>query len=178
MEGQPIPDLARASGKDPFDFLADLVVEEGGSVTCTFWMPPRAWTEKVLTCVQWHPELSVGADTVWPQAGNPPPSGYGCFPRVLGHYVRELGMYSLEDAISRCTSLAASSFQLEGRGVVQPGAFADLVIFDPVTVGEKGTIEEPRQYHVGITHVFVNGKIMVEEGEWLGAESAGRVMTA
>ncbi len=178
MEGHPIPELARAAGKDPFDFLADLVVDEEGSVTFLFGMEPRPWTEKVLTCAQGHPALSVGADTVWPQVGDPPPSGYGCFPRILGHYVRELGMYTLEDGVRRCTGLSAERFNLQGRGVIEPGAFADIVIFDPGTVAETATIEEPRRYPTGIDHVLVNGEVMVERGEWRGAPSAGRVLTA
>lgn len=177
MEGRSIPDLAKAAGKDPFDFLADLVIEEHGSVTFTFGMPPKAWTEKVLTCVQGHPELSVGTDTVWPEAGDPPPSGYGCFPRIFGHYVRELGMYTLEDAVRRCTGLSAKRFNLTDRGIIRQGNYADIVVFDPATIAEKATIEKPRQYPVGISHVLVNGKFMVKNGEWIDAPSAGRVLT-
>ncbi len=178
MEGHSIPELAKQAGKDPFDFLADLTLEEEGSVTFTFGLPARPWTEKVLTRAQVHTLLSVGADTIWPLAGNPPPSAYGCFPRVLGHYVRELGMYSLGDGIRRCTGLPASSFNLDDRGVIKKGAFADIVVFNPDTVEEKGTIDDPRQYPEGIIHVVLNGEVVIEGGTYKQGKLSGRVLTA
>ncbi len=178
MEGGSIWELARKAGKGPFDFLADLTIEEEGSVTFTFGLPARPWTEKALTGVQGHPQMSVGADTIWPTVGNPPPSGYGCFPRVFQHYVRELGMYSLEEAIWRCTGLAASRFGLEGRGTIREGACADIVVFDPETIRENGTIEQPRQYPDGVAHVLVNGEVVVEDGAYRQGVAAGRLLTA
>jgi len=177
MEGRRVEDLAREAGKDNFDFLADLAVEEGGSVTFLFGMPPRPWTEKVFTLVQDHPQLSVGADTLWPEVGDPPPSGYGCFPRILGHYVRELGMYSLEEAVWRCTGLSASRFGLDDRGVVKEGAAADLVVFDPGKVADNTSMEEPRAYPSGIEHVVVNGRVMVEEARYVAGDMPGRLLT-
>lgn len=176
MEGRRVEDLAREAGKDNFDFLADLAVEEGGSVTFLFGMPPRPWTEKVFTRVQDHPQLSVGADTLWPEVGDPPPSGYGCFPRILGHYVRELGMYSLEEAVRRCTGLSASRFGLDDRGVVKEGAAADLVVFDPGKVADNTSMERPRAYPGGIEQVVVNGTVMIEEARYVAGGMPGRLL--
>lgn len=176
MEGRSVPELAREAGKDCFEFLADLTLEEEGSVTFTFGLPAKPWTEKVLTVAQGHRELSLGADTVWPLVGDPPPSAYGCFPRVFGHYVRELGMYSLEDAVRRCTGLSASRFNLKDRGIIEAGAAADIVAFDPDTIKENATIEEPRRYPDGIVHVLLNGTVVVESGRYAGAKLSGRVL--
>jgi dihydroorotase/N-acyl-D-amino-acid deacylase len=172
-----VEDLAGEAGKDNFDFLADLAIEEEGSVTFLFGMPPRPWSEKVFTRIQDHPQLSVGADTLWPEVGDPPPSGYGCFPRILGHYVRELGMYTLEEAVWRCTGLSASRFGLDDRGVIGEGAAADLVVFDPEDVADNSSMEEPRVYPSGIENVVVNGKVMVEDSRCEAEDMPGRLLT-
>ena len=176
MEGRRVEDLAREAGKDNFDFLADLAIEEKGSVTFLFGMPPRPWTEKVFTRVQDHPQLSVGADTLWPEIGDPPPSGYGCFPRILGHYVRELGMYTLEEAVWRCTGLSASRFGLDDRGIIEEGAMADLVVFDPEEVSDNTSMEEPRVYPSGIESVVVNGRVMVEDSNYVAEDMPGQLL--
>ena len=176
MEGRRILDLARQAGKDPFEFIADLTVEESGSVSILFGLPPRPWTEKVFTSIQGHPALSVGADTIFAEHGAPPPSGYGCFPRILGHYVRDLGLYSIENAVHRCTGLSASRFGLTDRGKVEKGAHADLVIFDPATVRDRATMENPTLYPEGIEHVILNGKRVVREGQTVSGQPAGRLL--
>jgi N-acyl-D-aspartate/D-glutamate deacylase len=176
MEGRRILDLARQAGKDPFEFIADLTVEESGSVSILFGLPPRPWTEKVFTSIQGHPALSVGADTIFAEHGAPPPSGYGCFPRILGHYVRDLGLYSIENAVHRCTGLSASRFGLTDRGKVEKGAHADLVIFDPATVRDRATMENPTLYPEGIEHVILNGKRVVREGQTVAGQPAGRLL--
>ena len=177
MEGQRIVDLARQAGKDPFEFLADLTVDEGGSVSFLFGMPPRPWTEKVFTCIQGHSALSVGADTLFAERGGaPPPSGYGCFPRILGHYVRDLGLYSIEEAVFRCTGLSASRYGLKDRGRIEKGAFADLVVFDPATIEDRATLENPTVYPDGIENVLLNGKWVVRESRTVQCPPAGRLL--
>lgn len=178
MEGRRVEDLAREAGKDNFEFLADLAVEENGMVTFLFGLEPRPWTEKVFTRVQDHPQLSVGGDTLWPETGDPPPSAYGCFPRILEHYVRDLGMYTLEEAVFRCTGLSASRFGLEDRGVIEEGAAADLVVFDPREVADLSTMANPRVYPGGIEYVLLNGEVMVEAGRYRGDAMPGRLLTA
>jgi N-acyl-D-amino-acid deacylase len=176
MEGRRVVDLAREAGKDPFDFVADLTVEEEGAVSILFGLPPRPWTEKVFTAIQGHPALSVGADTVFSLYGSPPPSVAGCFPRILGHYVRDLGLYSLEEAVWRSTGLSASRFGLRDRGRIEKGAFADLVVFDPRTVRDRSTLEDPTAPPDGIEQVFLNGRRVVQDGRVVPDVAAGRLL--
>jgi len=97
--------------------------------------------------------------------GVPHPRGYGNNARVLGHYVRELKALTLEDAVRKMTSLPAQTFGLRDRGLIREGFAADLVIFDENTVNDRATFEQPHQYPVGISHVFVNGEAVLTEGK-------------
>lgn len=177
MEGRRVVELASAAGKDPFDFLADLTVEEEGAVMFLMGLQPRPWTEKVFTMVQKHPQLSVGADSLFPEKGAPPLSAYGCFVRVIEHYVKELGFYTLENAVHRCTGLAASRYDLDDRGVVREGAAADLVCFDLDRIHDNSSWEDPEQYPDGIEQVVVNGKFAVRDGAYIADAVAGAVLT-
>ena len=107
--------------------------------------------------------------------GVPHPRSYGTFPRVLGHYVRERGVLSLEEAVRKMTSFPAQRVGLNERGVLRTGMIADLVIFDPETVLDRATYARPHQYPVGIETVIVNGRLVVNEGE-MTAERPGRVL--
>ena len=119
----------------------------------------------------------VGSDAsirVW-QQGVPHPRGYGSNARVLGRYVRELGIISLEEAVRRMTSLPAQTFGLADRGLLRPGMAADLVVFDPAVVADKSTFNQPHQYSVGMRYVLVNGQLTVREGRHTGRRS-GQVL--
>ncbi len=177
LEGRRIVDLAAEAGKDPFDFLADLAIEEEGAVVFLMGIPPRPWSEKVFLQGQDHPQLSVGADVLFPEKGAPPQTAYGTFPRILQHYVRELALYTLEDAVHRCTGLAASRYRLDGRGVIREGAAADLVIFDPAAVRDNSTFDRPRQYPSGIRYVLINGRVVLEEDVYHGDILPGEVLS-
>ncbi|MBU1672356.1 MAG: amidohydrolase family protein [Actinobacteria bacterium] len=177
MEGRRVVELAREAGKDPFDFLADLTVEEDGAVMFLMGLPPRPWTEKVFTRIQKHPQLSVGADSLFPEKGAPPLSAYGCFVRVIEHYVKELGFYTLEDAMHRTTGLAASRYGLDDRGAVREGAAADLACFDLESIHDNSTWDDPEHYPDGIDYVMVNGRMVVEQGTYHGDALAGRLLT-
>jgi N-acyl-D-amino-acid deacylase len=104
-----------------------------------------------------------------PDEGVPHPRGYGNNARVLGHYVRELGLLSLEDAIRKMTSLPAQTFNLKDRGLLREGFAADLVIFDDATIADRATFEQPRQFPVGISYVIVNGQPVLAEGQMTAA---------
>lgn len=177
MEGARVVELAAAAGKDPFDFLADLTVEEEGAVMFLMGLPPRPWTEKVFTLVQKHPQLSVGADSLFPEHGAPPLSAYGCFVRIIEHYVKELGFYSLENAVHRCTGLAAKRYDLDDRGVIKEGAAADLVCLDFDAIHDNSTWDDPQHYPDGIEQVMVNGKFVVRDGAYDRDALAGKVLT-
>ena len=109
------------------------------------------------------------------RAGVPHPRNFGTFPRVLGKYVREEQVISLEEAIRKMTSLPAATLGLADRGSIAPGKWADLVIFDPATVADRATFEEPFQYPVGIDMVIVNGQVVLEDGQHTN-ERPGKVL--
>lgn len=124
-----------------------------------------------------YPQNMVASDAsirVW-QEGVPHPRGYGSNARVLGHYVRELHVLTLEEAIRRMTSLPAQTFGFQDRGLLRPGLMADIVVFDPATVQDRSTFEQPHQYSVGMKYVLVNGRLTVREGRHTGARS-GQVL--
>jgi N-acyl-D-amino-acid deacylase len=100
----------------------------------------------------------------------PHPRAYGSFARLLGRYVRDEGLVPLEEAIRRLTSLPAATLGLRDRGRLLPGYFADVVVFDPATVEDRATFDEPHRYATGIVHVFVNGTPVIRDGEHTGAK--------
>ena len=122
-----------------------------------------------------HPTCMIGSDGIPSPTGKPHPRLYGTFPRVLGHYVREEGLLSLEEAVRRMTSLPAAKFHLADRGRIAEGAWADLTVFDPERIADTATYEDPRRYPAGIDYVFVNGEPVVTRGAPV-AGGAGRVL--
>ena len=117
------------------------------------------------------PWVSIGSDSranapYGPLSfGKPHPRSYGTFPRVLGHYARDERVLSLEDAVRKMTSLTASRLRLRQRGLVREGWWADLVVFDPATVIDVATYDDPHRYPIGIDHVIVNGEVALFGGE-------------
>jgi N-acyl-D-aspartate/D-glutamate deacylase len=114
-------------------------------------------------------DMMVGSDGIPDLRGRPHPRLFGTFPRVLGHYVRERGVLSLEEAVRRMTSLSAATFGLAERGRIESGYWADLVLFDPATVRDGATYDDPKQAPVGIRLVVVNGQVACEDGVHSGA---------
>jgi N-acyl-D-aspartate/D-glutamate deacylase len=119
----------------------------------------------------------IGSDGEAPVFGkaSPHPRAYGTFPRVLGRYVREKGVITLEDAVRKMTSFPASRLKLADRGVLRPGMKADVVVFDAATVSDRSEFTKPHQYSVGIRDVFVNGEAVLLDSKMTGARS-GRVL--
>ncbi|MBC7898320.1 MAG: amidohydrolase family protein [Cytophagaceae bacterium] len=124
-----------------------------------------------------HPQTMIASDgrLSSPGDGKPHPRSYGTFPRVLGRYVRELDLLTLEQGINKMTGMPAARLGLTDRGILKEGAFADVVVFDPLTIADRSTFENPHQYPAGIDHVLVNGVAMVERGAWTDRR-AGRVL--
>jgi dihydroorotase/N-acyl-D-amino-acid deacylase len=169
-EGMRVAEAAKLAGKDPFDFVFDLLVEERGSIGCVYFI----MSEDDLALALKQPWVAIGSDgsalaTEGPlRSGVPHPRNFGTFPRVLGRYVREQKVITLEDAIRKMTSLPASILGLDDRGALQTGKMADLVIFDPATVIDRATFESPFQYPEGIATVVVNGQVVLDEGRHTG----------
>jgi N-acyl-D-amino-acid deacylase len=168
--GRKLGDLAAERGVEPYALVLQLFDENRGGVgTIGFGMSEEN-VEELLA----HPDGMVCSDgssyaPYGPQAqSSPHPRSYGTFPRLLGHYVRERKVMPLEEAVRKVTSAPADRMQLAGRGRIAVGAFADLVAFDPDTVIDRATFEEPHQYPAGIPHVIVNGVITIRDGEQTG----------
>ena len=174
IRGRRLGDAAREAGEEPFAMTLRLLREEGSVGMIGFGMSEEN-TARILA----HPlgmicsDGSVYAPSGPLSEGSPHPRSYGTFPRVLGHYVREKGVMPLETALHKMTGLPARKIQLQDRGVVRPGAYADLVAFDPDTIRDTATFEDPHRYPEGIGLVVVNGVITVREGAMTG-ELAGR----
>jgi len=128
-----------------------------------------------LRAVLTHPNTMIGTDGVPSITGKPHPRLYGTFARILGHYVREEKLLTLENAIHRMTGLPAAKFHLADRGWVGEGAYADVVIFDPARVADRTTYLEPRVHPAGIETVIVNGGVVVANGCHTGRRQ-GRVL--
>lgn len=162
LEGKTLHDWALAQGLEPTaENGAELVIEAQlhRGAQCIF----HAMSEEDVIRIMQHPVTMIASDgrlTAMGQ-GHPHPRVYGTFPRVLGRYVRELRVLDLPTAIHKMTGLPATVFGIEGRGFVRKGCFADLTIFDPDTIADRATFEEPHQYPVGIEWVIVNGVVVL-----------------
>jgi N-acyl-D-amino-acid deacylase len=132
------------------------------------WVVVFTMDEHDVKAIMAHPTTMIGSDGV-PSGGHPHPRLYGCFARVLGRYVREEKVFDLTTAIHRMTGMPAAKFRLLDRGVIRPGAFADLVVFDPARVEDAATYGEPRRAPAGIHAVYVNGAAVVRAGRHTGA---------
>jgi N-acyl-D-amino-acid deacylase len=162
-EGRYVADLAADAGKSPHDWVFDALLETELDVHMILFMMSED-NRRVELC---HPAMMIGTDgvaraTEGPLAkGVPHPRSYGTYPRVLGRYVREQGVLSLEEAIWKMSGLPAHKLRWADRGLVKKGYKADLVILDPDTVADRADYETPHQYPVGIPHVIVNGKLVI-----------------
>jgi len=166
LAGKSIRRAARDAGKEPYIFIRDLLISEEDQV----WMINFSLNEDNFKRIILHPLVVIGSDG-WARApygplgkDKPHPRSYGTFPRMLGRYVREERIMSLERAIEKMTSLTARKFGIYGRGQIKEGFFADLSVFDPERVIDRATWTEPHQYPEGIPYVIVNGVPVIHEG--------------
>ncbi|HLO16973.1 MAG TPA: amidohydrolase family protein [Anaerolineales bacterium] len=149
----------------------DLVIEDNSRVSTAYFVISEENVRKELSL----PWVSFGSDaeSSAPEGiflkSSTHPRAYGTFARVLGKYVRDEGLLSLEEAIRRMTSLPAANLKLDRRGTLTPGNFGDVVIFDPAKIQDHATYAEPLQYASGVLHVIVNGTLVLKNGEHTGA---------
>ncbi len=176
-QGKRLTEIASAQNKDPLDALFDFIIADHGQTGAIFFM----MSEDDMKAALKSPFVSICTDngaraTDGPLAGSKShPRGWGTYPRILGKYVRDEHLLPLELAIHKMTGLPASNVGLKQRGLIREGYFADITIFNPETVIDRATFEEPNQYPVGINFVIVNGQVEVDSGQRTAAE-AGRVL--
>jgi N-acyl-D-aspartate/D-glutamate deacylase len=176
LEGKTLRDWLVREGVEPtVENGADFVIEaqRRGGAGAIFHAMDEGDVQRILK----HPMTMVASDGGLQKfgEGHPHPRAYGTFPRVLGRYVRELKVLSMEEALHKMTGMPAGRMGLSDRGYIRKGHCADLVVFDPATIDEKGTFEDPHQYPVGIHFVIINGTVAVEEGRFTGS-ARGRVL--
>ncbi|MGB3863943.1 MAG: amidohydrolase family protein, partial [Candidatus Aminicenantaceae bacterium] len=173
--GKRLSEIATEMGKDWVDTAIDLLLSEGQDIGTIYFM----MTEDNLALQMQQPWIKFGTDA----GGHDPekskalihPRAYGTFTRILGKYVREERVMGLEDAIRKMSSSVAHRLFINDRGLLCEGFYADIAIFDPNTVGDRATFENPHQLSVGMHHVFVNGVAVVKEGKHTGAKP-GRIV--
>ena len=175
LEGQSLAEAWRASGKSLEDFVCDLLVEEELAVIMVFHRTmDQESGEMMLRHTLTHPRQMVGTDGVF-AGGKPHPRGYGTYPRILGRYVRDKNWLSLEQAIWKMTGFPAQRFHLKDRGLIKTELAADITVFDPLTIIDRNSYDDPVLPPSGIEHVFVNGSAAVADGRVTGVR-AGRVV--
>lgn len=166
LEGRRVADLAADAGQTAHAWLFDTLLQSRLEISMALFGMSEENRKRELK----FPSMMIGTDGMGlavegpMSAGKPHPRNYGTFPRVLGHYVRELGILSLEEAVHRMTGLPAAKLRLKRRGLIRAGAAADLVVFDPLTVCDAADYEDPHRYARGVEQVVVNGKFVVRDG--------------
>jgi dihydroorotase/N-acyl-D-amino-acid deacylase len=176
-EGMTLAEIGKAMGKDPRDAVMDLVVADRGESSTVNAVMDEADVRAALV----HPLVGVGTDSGAKAEDGPMaeskshPRAWGSFPRILGYYVREQHVLTLEEAIRKVTSKAAARVHLADRGILRPGMAADITVFDPATIGERSTFNDPNHYAKGVRHVIVNGRRVVADGA-ITTERPGRAL--
>jgi dihydroorotase/N-acyl-D-amino-acid deacylase len=176
-EGMTLTQIGKEMGKDPRDAVIDLVLADKGETSVVTSIMDE---DDVRTALK-HPLVGVGTDSgAKAEDGKlaeskSHPRAWGSFPRILGRYVRDEKLLTLEEAIRKMTSKAAVRVHLNDRGVLRPGFAADLTIFDPATIHDVATFDDPTHYSVGVRHVFVNGRRVVADGA-ITSERPGRAL--
>jgi len=169
-EGMSVAEIAAERATGPIDAACDLLVEEELGVSMTLHLLDEGDVRDILS----YERVCIGSDGLF--GGKPHPRVYGTFPRILGTYVREENLLTIEEAVRKMTSLPARAMGLDEKGIVRPGLDADLVVFQPEIVESRATFENPRRHPRGIDHVVVNGEFAVRDGETTG-DLPGRAVT-
>lgn len=172
LTGKTLAEVAKMRGKDPVETIMDLVLEDRSRVGTIYFLMSEDNIRKQIR----QPWVSFGSDAASMAAegvflkSSAHPRAYGNFARLLGKYVREEKVISLAEAVRRLSGLPATNLGLDHRGFLQEGMFADVVVFDPQTIADRATFENPHQYAIGVRHVFVNGIQVLKDGEHTGAK--------
>jgi len=177
LEGKTLAEAAGIRGQEPVEALFDILIEEGARAQAIYFSMSEDNLQEFLK-LDW---MMVGSDSTArgtsgvTRQGKPHPRGFGSFPRVLGRYARDEKILELPQAVQKLSGMPADKLGLPGRGYIKEGFFADLVIFNPSTIIDTATFEDPYQFPKGIEHVLVNGKFAVRDGKQTG-ERAGEIL--
>jgi len=177
LAGKTLAEVAAERGTSPAETAMDLVVEDGTRVGAAYFTMSEDNLRRELAL----PWVSFCSDSDAPSAEgrflqwSSHPRAYGSFARLLGKYVRDEGVLTLEEAIRRLTSLPAQNLRLQRRGLLEPGYAADVVVFDPARIQDHATYDDPHRYATGVDHVVVNGTVVLRDGDHTGA-LPGRVV--
>jgi N-acyl-D-amino-acid deacylase len=175
--GRSMAEIGEALGKTPFDAVADMLVEENGAVLALYvGVSGDLDRDEGLLKFLRHPNGAINTDAILTGRGMPHQAAFGAFPRVLGEFVRERRLLSLEDAVRKMTSLSLRRFGVQDRGLIREGMWADITVFDPDTVADNSTHLDPARKPSGIEYVLVNGRMMVEDGRIDRSGRPGRVV--
>jgi len=172
MQGKTVAQIAAARHRDPIETVFDIVLAEHGHRTdAVYAIMDEPDVQAAMK--QWWVAVNTDFGGVAPDGPfgtqSAHPRAYGTFPRILGHYARDLKLFPLEFAVRKMTSLAAQRVGLTDRGLVRPGMFADITVFNPATVLDRATFERPHQTSVGIEYVIVNGQMVLKQGQLTSA---------
>jgi len=171
--GKRITDIAEMEGKKPADAAYDLLLAENAQVQTVMF----GLGEDDVRYVMRSPYMMVGSDgsAVSPKGilgkGQPHPRYYGTFPRVLGHYARDEGIITLQEAVRKMTSAPAQKMGFKDRGLLREGCKADITVFDPLKVKDEATFTDPHRFASGIPYVLVNGTVVINKGKHTGSLS-------
>lgn len=177
LTGKTVAEVAAMRGTSPEETIMDLIVEDGSRIGTVYFTQSEDIVRKAVA-LPWvsfnSDEASLAPEGVFLKS-NPHPRAYGSFARVLGKYVRDERVLTLEEAIRKLAALPAQNLKLDRRGELKQGYLADVVVFDPEKIQDHATFVEPHQYATGMVHVFVNGEQVLKDGEHTGA-TPGRVV--
>jgi N-acyl-D-amino-acid deacylase len=171
LTGKTLAEVAAMRGTTPENTIMDLIIEDGSRIGTVYFTQSEDVVRKAVAL----PWVSFNSDaaSLAPEGlfleSNPHPRAYGSFARVLGKYVREEKVITLQDAIRKLAALPAQTLRIDRRGELKQGFYADVVVFDPDKVQDHATFVEPHQYSTGMVHVFVNGEQVLKDGEHTGA---------
>jgi len=175
--GKSLAEIGGLLGKHPFDAAADLILEEGGDAMALYMgVSGDLVDEEYLKRLLGHPLASIAPDAIVTGKGIPHPAAYGTFPRVVGRYGRDIKLFTIEEAVRKMTSLPSQRMRLKERGLLLGGYFADIVVFNPETIIDNATYDNPLQRPTGIEYVIINGKLVVERGKQNTKVLAGKVL--
>jgi len=171
LTGKTVAEVAAMRGTSPEETILDLIIEDGSRISTIYFSQSKDIVRQVVA-LPWA-SFNTDAASLAPEGvflnSNPHPRAYGSFARVLGKYVRDEKVLTLQEAVRKLAALPAQTLRIDKRGELKPGFFADVVVFDPDKIQDHATFIEPHQYSTGMVHVFVNGEQVLKDGEHTGA---------